>query len=252
MIFRRIKAHIAKEDWFAVFIDFIIVVFGVFMGFQVNNWNVARDERSLDQRYMVRLHDEIRTGDAANTVIADELNTTIEYLTETISVLSNLDAEDTLTRNLCDAVFASHIYRPGRVSIPTMDELIASGRASVISDDPLRRAILQLSQRRQATDDFNARISGDAVELHRKYPELIKLNRELTYDRFGFAPYGGHTCNAESMRENLGFMNDLTDNLYRMDSYVKLTHSLELAVFDEIHTSLDRILKIDHKEEPTP
>ena len=35
MIFRRIKAHIAKEDWFAVFIDFIIVVFGVYMGFQV-------------------------------------------------------------------------------------------------------------------------------------------------------------------------------------------------------------------------
>jgi len=38
MIFRRIKAHIAKEGWFAVFIDFIIVVFGVFMGFQVTEW----------------------------------------------------------------------------------------------------------------------------------------------------------------------------------------------------------------------
>ncbi|MEE9347889.1 MAG: hypothetical protein V3U82_06815 [Robiginitomaculum sp.] len=42
MIFRRVKAHVAKEDWFAVFIDFIIVVFGVFMGLQVANWSAAR------------------------------------------------------------------------------------------------------------------------------------------------------------------------------------------------------------------
>ena len=36
MIFRRIKSHIAKEDWFAVFIDFIIVVFGVYIGVWVS------------------------------------------------------------------------------------------------------------------------------------------------------------------------------------------------------------------------
>ena len=48
MIFRRIKAHVAKEDWFAVFIDFLIVVFGVFMGFQVQAWNENRgDQRNI-------------------------------------------------------------------------------------------------------------------------------------------------------------------------------------------------------------
>ncbi len=44
MIFRRVKAHVAKEDWFAVFIDFIIVVLGVFMGLQVTSGYAARDE----------------------------------------------------------------------------------------------------------------------------------------------------------------------------------------------------------------
>jgi hypothetical protein len=39
MLFRRIKVHIEKENWFAVFVDFIIVVFGVFMGIQVANWH---------------------------------------------------------------------------------------------------------------------------------------------------------------------------------------------------------------------
>ena len=41
MIFRRLKAHVEKENWFAVAIDFAIVVIGVFIGIQVANWNEA-------------------------------------------------------------------------------------------------------------------------------------------------------------------------------------------------------------------
>ena len=44
MILRRIKAHVEKENWFAVFLDFCIVVVGVFIGLQVANWNEARSE----------------------------------------------------------------------------------------------------------------------------------------------------------------------------------------------------------------
>ena len=47
MLFRRIKAHVEKENWFAVFLDFCIVVVGVFIGLQVANWNEARSENCL-------------------------------------------------------------------------------------------------------------------------------------------------------------------------------------------------------------
>ena len=46
MIFRRVKAHIENENWFAVFIDFLIVVVGVFIGIQVANWNEAQSQRN--------------------------------------------------------------------------------------------------------------------------------------------------------------------------------------------------------------
>ncbi|MEM0929883.1 MAG: hypothetical protein AAGI89_11405 [Pseudomonadota bacterium] len=44
MILRRLTEHIREQNWFAVGIDFVIVVIGVFVGIQVSNWN---DERSL-------------------------------------------------------------------------------------------------------------------------------------------------------------------------------------------------------------
>jgi hypothetical protein len=43
MLLRRVIAHFRKQEWTAIAIDFLIVVIGVFVGLQVNNWNAARE-----------------------------------------------------------------------------------------------------------------------------------------------------------------------------------------------------------------
>ena len=48
MILRRITKHVRDQNWFAVGIDFCIVVIGVFIGIQVANWNDARSQRALE------------------------------------------------------------------------------------------------------------------------------------------------------------------------------------------------------------
>ncbi|MEX0644254.1 MAG: DUF6090 family protein [Parvularculaceae bacterium] len=51
MILRRITEHVKAQNWFAVGIDFVIVVVGVFIGIQVANWNAAwADARRLEQQ----------------------------------------------------------------------------------------------------------------------------------------------------------------------------------------------------------
>lgn len=59
MILRRIKAHVENENWFAVGIDFIIVVVGVFLGIQIGNWNEARVSQVQEANYLEQLRDEI-------------------------------------------------------------------------------------------------------------------------------------------------------------------------------------------------
>ena len=46
MLLRRITQHVKEQNWFAVGIDFVIVVIGVFIGIQVANWNDARQQRA--------------------------------------------------------------------------------------------------------------------------------------------------------------------------------------------------------------
>lgn len=57
---RRIREHVARQNWFAVAIDLVIVVVGVFLGTQVSNWNQARIDREKATSYRHRLIDELR------------------------------------------------------------------------------------------------------------------------------------------------------------------------------------------------
>lgn len=59
MVIRRIREHVAAHNWFAVGVDFAIVVAGVFLGIQVSNWNAARIEAGKAAEYRSRLVKEI-------------------------------------------------------------------------------------------------------------------------------------------------------------------------------------------------
>ncbi|MEM7278105.1 MAG: hypothetical protein AAF385_08270 [Pseudomonadota bacterium] len=59
MLLRRVTEHIKKQNWFAVWIDLIIVVVGVFIGIQVANWNEARTNKAGLQASLERLDKEV-------------------------------------------------------------------------------------------------------------------------------------------------------------------------------------------------
>lgn len=59
MVIRRIREHVASHNWFAVGVDFLIVVAGIVIGTQVNNWNQARIEGEQARDYRSRLIDEL-------------------------------------------------------------------------------------------------------------------------------------------------------------------------------------------------
>ncbi len=74
MILRRLTEHVKAQNWFAVGIDFLIVVLGVFVATQVANWNSARAERAHADYLVGALHAEFKG-------IESELETSLENIT---------------------------------------------------------------------------------------------------------------------------------------------------------------------------
>ena len=60
MILRRLTKHLREQNWFAVFLDFFIVVIGVFIGIQVSNWNTANAQREDEVVFLRLLEEDIR------------------------------------------------------------------------------------------------------------------------------------------------------------------------------------------------
>lgn len=62
MILRRLSRHVKEQNWFAVGLDFLIVVFGVFIGIQLGNWNTAQALKSREAGLLVELRRELETS----------------------------------------------------------------------------------------------------------------------------------------------------------------------------------------------
>ena len=62
MILRRLSKSIRKQDWFAVLIEFVVVVAGIFAGLQANDWAQERQDRRQEQAALERLFLEAKSA----------------------------------------------------------------------------------------------------------------------------------------------------------------------------------------------
>jgi len=62
MLLRSLTRHIKDQNWFAVWLDLIIVVAGVFIGIQVANWNETRAFNARELELLEELKSEIDDG----------------------------------------------------------------------------------------------------------------------------------------------------------------------------------------------
>jgi hypothetical protein len=86
VILRRVIEHVRDQNWTAIGIDFVIVVVGVFVGLQVNNWNAERVEAQRREQII----------DALGTNLSDAVAVQKRFVAEIERGLS--DWEDAFAR----------------------------------------------------------------------------------------------------------------------------------------------------------
>ena len=62
MILRHVREHVAHHNWFAVAVDLLIVIIGVFVGAQASNWNQTRLNRQQGREYRAMLRQDLDTN----------------------------------------------------------------------------------------------------------------------------------------------------------------------------------------------
>ncbi len=145
MLLRRVIEHVRNQNWFAVGVDFVIVVIGVFIGIQVANWNDARVERESETKYLLALEQDMRESIAEVDDVVQQLRmhdqsrqSLYEY-----SLRENQELESSeVSRLIHNGVWS---FASVELRVTTFDTLRNSGRLGVLTDEDLVVALQDLA-----------------------------------------------------------------------------------------------------------
>lgn len=129
MILRRLAENLKQQNWTAIWIEFVLLVAGVFLGIQVSNWNEQRADARLGRDYVQRLIRDLGQDQAATraqgTYYAD--------------VLESVQSTDALLRsaNPDPRELVVNAYRATEITyIPPMratwDQIVSSGHLGLL------------------------------------------------------------------------------------------------------------------------
>ena len=172
MILYRLKNAIREQNWFAVVLEFFIVVMGVVVGFQVTAWGQERTDRERERVYLTQLAEDLR---------------------ETERIVAQRDARmDSTTHHSLNELFLSfgQPRRPPRDSVVrwlrgmgytaapnpvlgTAEALVTSGDIGTVRDDSLRTAILRYL-------DVTREYVGDQMAYREEARARRRTLREMT------------------------------------------------------------------------
>lgn len=247
MILRRIAQHIRQQHWTGVAIELVILVVGVFLGLQAQDWNQARADARLGQDYVQRLTrdlDEnlagVRAQVAYYTAVEDSVRKTDELLA----------AADPDPRTLIvNAYRASEI-----VYIPpvraTWDQIVSSGHLALLPKAAVESGLSQYYAFDTARSVYEMGVDSDYRKTVRgiiPLPMQIALRSGCSdvRDRRGNITGFARNCQfaadpaqlarvAAALRSNLAVVAELRDQFSYAANATANMHGVEVNLEDAL------------------
>ena len=169
MILDRLATGLKKRDWGTAVLEVLIVVVGIFIGLQVDDWNQARQDRSDIAIYLNRIHDDLSTDAEFFTFLAREARDKREALEK----LKRIIGEDGPPDEDPDSIFglledsSSLGWEFPEVQTVTFFDLQSSGKLALIKDAELRTQLsFYYQESLHRSDRIESRITGYAAALY--------------------------------------------------------------------------------------
>lgn len=142
MILRRFSQSLKEQNWTAIWIEFVLLVAGVFLGIQVSNWNEERETAQKAAVFTTRLREDLRKE-------AWAYESTINYYRQTNAnqrrVLDAMAGDIELSdEQLVISAYRATQYKDYARYRATYDELVSTGNMELVADQTLRETAINL------------------------------------------------------------------------------------------------------------
>jgi len=176
MILSRLSHAIRQQNWFAVALEFVIVIAGVVIGFQVTAWNADRTARIQEAVILANLREDFQT---LISDIDEVIERTFEISRNVTVVVEAIDSgvvpEDRIDQfevGLVSLVWAV----PPPQSPSTLQELVSSGGLSRLSDPALRQSLAEFMERHETVRGSADRFDEARFNNVQRTDPYIRMN----------------------------------------------------------------------------
>jgi len=184
MILRRFTQHLKDQNWFAVGLEVIVLIVGIFLGMQVTEWNDERKEKQLEDEYLALLSRDLM---AINKTLSEQLaheQFIIEASTKALKYINNPDQE---FKPVEFGQLLSQMWgrRTLTLQSPIFTELKSAGRLSIIRDNKLRNSIMEY---------FDSLVRTERVVDKNNNFQVEPFTAYLRDSGIGFVPMSDSQC----------------------------------------------------------
>jgi len=144
MILRRLAQQLREQNWAAIFIEFVLLILGVFLGIQVANWNEARKDQQRASEVIDRLALDFERIDARLSRNAMKWQRNLDSAKQ---LLADLDAHQKAgvwrrekSAMLIDLNNVTSM-NPAAPRAATYVELLSAAQLGILGDERLRNAL---------------------------------------------------------------------------------------------------------------
>ena len=147
-IFRHIRQNLIMENKTGKYLKYaigeiVLVVIGILIALQINNWNEVRKENLMEKKYLLRLVEELNTDHDNISSAINAIKNRKQRAEFLINTIDNPQlAEDSANYFVKSIEFAGYTSFPV-ISDNTFEEIKSSGKLSLITNESIRGALQQ-------------------------------------------------------------------------------------------------------------
>ena len=184
MILRRFISHVTEQNWFAVGLDVIVVIVGIFLGIQVSDWQARENEKAKAQSYLDSLSLNLQQDISFHQARIESLDAILEEINQLSDDLNN-------ERNKEISNISQLFLTTYRITLETatIEDLKSTGNLDLIENKNITEQLLQ-------------------------YYSLISRSEEAWYEamgQYGRAEFGPYLMRRYSINYTLPFYTEKKD-----------------------------------------
>lgn len=161
--FRKIRQKLLSQNRVTRYLayalgEIALVMIGILLALQVNNWNEERKQKNEESRYLAALQTDFKAAQSWFRLILGAVQEQLDHNEHLLSILDGTPGSIP-NDSIVSMIRKSFIDVPFGVQVPAFTDLINSGKLSVLQSEQLRRSLSEFETANSLANDYAQRAS---------------------------------------------------------------------------------------------